>query len=108
MENVRIRLWNALAQEIPLFDDDINYYLLREGIFTEDDLKIWKNVVSMIRKAYELSFNENSTELKTLIDEILTELTKLNPKKPLPGEMRIRYEDIKKNLEEVKKLLTLV
>lgn len=105
MESIRIRLWNAIAQEIPLFEDDINYYLLREGIFTEEDLKTWKNIVKMIRQAYELSFNKNLDELKSLINKILDELNKLNPKKPMPGEMKIRFDDIKKNLEEVKKTL---
>ncbi len=92
------KLWKAIDLEIPLVLTDMETFLVRDGEITEDDLKNAKLAAKKIREAYE---TENKDTSIKLIQEAISILNSLKPKKPFPPEMRIRFEDLKKTLEEI-------
>jgi outer membrane protein TolC len=89
------KLWKAIDLEIPLVLTDMETFLVRDGEITEDDLKNTKLAFKKVREAYE-----NEDNAIKLIQEAISILNSIKPKKPFPPEMRIRFEDLKKTLEE--------
>lgn len=91
------KLWKAIDLEIPLVLTDMETFLVRDGEITEDDLKNFKLAAKKVREAYE---TENKDVSIKLIQEAISVLNSIKPKKPFPPEMKIRFEDLKKTLEE--------
>ncbi|WP_054838392.1 hypothetical protein [Sulfuracidifex metallicus] len=70
------KLWEILNNMIPLFQDDIDTFLVKEGYLTEEDVKKWNDIVKLIKEAYKKSFSspneclekvKNATELLSSI-----------------------------------------
>lgn len=91
------KLWKAIDLEIPLVLTDMETFLVRDGEITEDDLKNFKLAAKKVREAYE---TENKDVSIKLVQEAISVLNSIKPKKPFPPEMKIRFEDLKKTLEE--------
>ncbi len=103
MEDVKNVLWKVLNNEAPLVDADIKMYHIKEGILTEDDLKKWREAIRLIREAYHDAYkNENVAVEKAR--KSLEIINSISPKKPMPPEMKIRFEDLKRNLELIVKI----
>ncbi|AWR94262.1 hypothetical protein [Acidianus brierleyi] len=91
------KLWKAIDLEIPLVLTDMETFLVRDGEITEDDLKNAKLAAKKVRDAYEAKNKDASIKL---VQEAISILNSIKPKKPFPPEMKIRFEDLKKTLEE--------
>lgn len=103
MIDIKNILWKVLNNEASLVEDDIKLYHLKEGILTEEDLKKWKEVVRLLREAYYASY-KNQKEAIQKVTKSLEIINTITPKKPMPPEMKIRFEDLRKNLEIISKL----
>ncbi len=103
MSELKNILWKIIDNEAPLVDSDIIMYHIKEGILTEEDAKKWKEALRLLREAYYDSYKNE----KVAIEKSLKALEIINsivPKKPMPPEMKIRFEDLKKNVELITKL----
>ncbi|WP_338599232.1 hypothetical protein V6M85_09530 [Sulfolobus tengchongensis] len=102
MDDVKNVLWKVVNNEAPLVEDDIKLYHIKEGILTDDDFKKWREAVRLLREAYYNSY-KNKREAIEKVKQSLDLINSINPKKPMPPEMKIRFEDLKKNLELILK-----
>ncbi|MBB5253925.1 hypothetical protein [Sulfurisphaera ohwakuensis] len=104
-EEVISILWKVIDNDIPLVNDDMHTFLIKDGEITEEDLKIWNDAVKKIKEAYKkLIFNEN--EAKSLLNSSLELLNSIKPKKPFPPEVRIRFEELKTSVAKCIELIS--
>jgi len=105
-EEVVSILWKVIDNDIPLVNDDMTTFLIKDGQVTEEDLKLWNDAVKKIKEAYKKIYS-NENEAQSLLNSSLELLNSIKPKKPFPPEVRIRFEDVKnsvsKCLETLKK-----
>jgi len=52
MADIVSKLWTLIDLQIPLVTTDMETYLLKEGIFTQDDLNKFKEISKSIKRAY--------------------------------------------------------
>ncbi|MUN29395.1 hypothetical protein [Sulfuracidifex metallicus] len=88
------KLWEILNNMIPLFQDDIDTFLVKEGYLTEEDVKKWNDIVKLIKEAYKKSFS-SPNECLEKVKNATELLSSISTKKPLPPEMKTRLEEIK-------------
>ncbi|MEM0374569.1 MAG: hypothetical protein QXV69_06445 [Sulfolobaceae archaeon] len=111
MEEIRNKLWTAYDLEIPLIIEDFEIYLLREGIFNEEDYKKILQLKKILKDLVNYTYNKNKkvrNELIKLLDDAIGLLSSLQPKKPLPAEMKRRIEDLRRNLQEIKEIVSQI
>jgi hypothetical protein len=99
MADIVSKLWTLIDLQIPLVTTDMETYLLKEGIFTQDDLNKFKEISKSIKRAYYALQRDPEDAIKTL-KKALEELKTIQPKKPMPPEMKIRFEAIMRALVE--------
>jgi hypothetical protein len=88
-------LWALLDNDLPLLEDDFKYYRV-DKLLDDNDLAEGENAIRRIRRALE-SGRPNLSELS----EAYVSLFSLHFRKPLPPEMRIRYEEVRRRLSNV-------
>jgi len=103
-EEVVSILWRVVDNDIPLVNDDMTTFLIKDGEITEEDLKLWSEAVKKIKEAYRKIFS-NENEAKTLLSSSLELLNSIKPKKPFPPEVRIRFEELKNSISKCLELL---
>lgn len=103
-EEVISILWKVIDNDIPLVNDDITTFLVRDGALSEEDLKTWNNAVKLIKDSFK-KINNNESEAKSLLNKSLELLNSINPKKPFPPEMRIRFEELKTSVSKCLEVL---
>jgi len=93
MTSVEETLWEVINNMVPLFQDDLDTFLLKEGYLTDEDRNKWNNAVRLIKDAYRKSFSSVTAALEDVrrAQEIIQGIT---PKKPLPPEMKTRLDEI--------------
>jgi len=92
-------LWRLIDNDIPLSDDDFRTYLVKDGIITEEDLKVWNEAVKKVKEAYK-KLTATHIAVK-LLNESLNLLNSINPKKPFPPDTKVRFEEVKQNIKKV-------
>jgi|GEM_PF-321640 hypothetical protein len=97
-------LWRLINNNIPLVDDDFSTYLLKDGTISEEDLKAWKESTRLIYQAYN-KLDKSRSESLTLLSSALEKLNSIKPKKPLPPDAKIRFEEVKNNVTKVVEIL---
>jgi len=109
VEEVKNKLWTAFDLQIPLILEDFDTYLLREGVFSEEDYKKVINARKLLKEVIDQMYNKKASNVdevvKKRVDEVLNLISSLQPKKPLPPEMKRRIEDLKQNLEYIKEII---
>lgn len=103
-EEVISILWRVIDNDIPLVNDDITTFLIRDGEITQDDLKLWNDAVKKIKEAYKKIYSDEK-EAQSLLSSSLELLNSIKPKKPFPPEMRIRFEELKASISKCLELL---
>lgn len=103
MDDIKNILWKVLNNEIPLVNDDVKMYHIKEGILTEEDLKKWREFIRLIREAYNKVYKDKKEAIQ-IVSKSLELLNSITPKKQMPPEMKIRFEDLKRNLELIMKI----
>ncbi|BCU66573.1 hypothetical protein HS7_00100 [Sulfolobales archaeon HS-7] len=98
MENAVKSLWKAYDLLLPLVNTDITTYLVKEGFYTEDDVKVWNEAKRHIVSAYKLVFTKG--KFKDEVEKAIGALDNLKPKKPLPPEMKERMDSLISSLKE--------
>ncbi len=93
-------LWRIIDLQLPLVKSDMESFLVKDGEITEDDLKTFNEIVELIKKAY-YNAEKDPNLSKNLVNEALTKLETIKPKKPFPPEMRIRFDELKSSLKEI-------
>ncbi len=88
-------VWALLDNDLPLLEDDFKYYRV-DKLLDDNDLAEGENAIRRIRRALE-SGRPNLNELS----EAYVSLFSLYFRKPLPPEMRIRYEEVRRRLSNV-------
>lgn len=88
MTSLNETLWEVINNLIPLFQDDVDTFLTKEGYISEEDRGKWNNAVRIIKEAYRKSFSSNSEAIED-VKKALNELAGISPKKPLPPEMKL-------------------
>lgn len=96
-------LWRVIDNDIPLVNDDMTTFLIKDGEITEEDLKNWNEAVKKIKNAYKVI--QRKDEAKSLLSSSLELLNSIKPKKPFPPEMRIRFEELKNSVAKCIELL---
>lgn len=92
-------LWRLIDNDIPLSDDDFRTYLVKDGTITEEDLKVWNEAVKKVKEAYK---KLTATQMAVkLLNESLSLLNSINPKKPFPPDTKVRFEEVKQNIKKV-------
>lgn len=103
-EEVISILWRVIDNDIPLVNDDMTTYLIKDGQIGEEDLKSWSEAVKKIKEAYKkISYNQN--DAKSLLSSALELLNSIKPKKPFPPEIKIRFEELKNSVSKSLELL---
>jgi len=103
MDDIKNILWKVLNNEVPLVNDDVKMYHTKEGILTEEDLKKWREFIRLIREAYNKVYKDKKEAIQ-IVSKSLELLNSITPRKPMPPEMKIRFEDLKRNLELIMKI----
>ena len=98
-EEVVSILWKVIDNDIPLVNDDMTTFLIKDGQVTEEDLKLWNDAVKKIKEAYKKIYS-NEKEAQSLLNSSLELLNSIKPKKPFPPEVRIRFEELKNSLSK--------
>jgi len=109
VEELKNKLWTAFDLQIPLILEDFDTYLLREGVFSEEDYKKVINARKLLKEIIDRMYSKKASNVdevvKKRVDEVLNLISSLQPKKPLPPEMKRRIEDLKQNLEYIKEII---
>ncbi len=100
MTTLNETLWEVINNLVPLFQDDIDTFLTKEGYIIEEDKGKWNDAVKLIKEAYRNSFSSDAGAIE-YVKKALNELAGISPKKPLPPEMKTRFEEIKTYLSSV-------
>jgi hypothetical protein len=98
------KIWTALDLQLPLIIEDFTYYLLKERIFNEDDLNKLLEIKKLLKMNYEIIVRNKKivkNEILRNMEEIQAKLNSLQPKKPMPAEMKRRLEDFKNNINSI-------
>ncbi|WP_369610959.1 hypothetical protein [Sulfurisphaera javensis] len=103
-EEVLSILWRVIDNDIPLVNDDMTTFLVKDGEITEEDLKIWNDAVKKIKEAYK-KVNYNQNDAKSLLNSALELLNSIKPKKPFPPEVKIRFDELKNSVSKCIELL---
>ncbi len=103
MDDIKNILWKVLNNEVPLVNDDVKMYHIKEGILTEEDLKKWREFIRLIREAYNKVYKDKKEAIQ-IVSKSLELLNSITPRKLMPPEMKIRFEDLKRNLELIMKI----
>jgi len=98
-EEVVSILWKVIDNDIPLVNDDMTTFLIKDGEITEEDLKLWNDAVKKIKEAYKKIYS-NENEAQSLLSSSLELLNSIKPRKPFPPEVRIRFEEVKNSISK--------
>ncbi|QKR00053.1 hypothetical protein GWK48_06405 [Metallosphaera tengchongensis] len=100
MDEFISKVWKLLDLQFPLVITDMETYLVKEGFFTNEDYEKLKSIEKTVKKEY---YDGKHSKLVNSIKNGLEQLKSIQPKKPMPPEMKIRFESLVKTMEDLAK-----